>query len=440
MINEQKSPNIDAPSLVKSLDYIDAKWDSLSRYEPDDRGTLVGLPYSYIVPSDKTGSGFTFDEMYYWDSFFIAQALLDTNRKDQASDMLENLLYLAKRFDIIPNGNRYYFTGRSQPPFLTTYILDVYEKTGDLAWLRESMVVAEYEYNRVWMGAEQPNWRNIFHGLSRYYDINVVDALAEAESGWDMTTRFGDKCLCYIPIDLNSLLYKYEVDFAIASELAGDFKGAKDWRKKAKERKNNVDKYLWDDNKKFYFDYNFKTGNKSEVWSLAAYYALWSGIASPEQAKYLVNHLDKFTCDGGLSTTEKVAEKQIVANRQWAYPNGWAPLHWLTVNGLEKYGYSEEARHIALKWIATCCEYFEHHGVFREAYNVTSLHGLPNEGLYPPQIGFGWSNAVYMCFAIKYTEAGKDWQRVNNGKPRSVKRVLKKIKRVLHKKLISTKI
>ena len=56
-------------------------------------------------------------------------------------------------------------------------------------------------------------------GLSRYYDINMLHDLAEAESGWDMTTRFNRRCLDYLPVDLNSLLYKYETDFTKAAKL-----------------------------------------------------------------------------------------------------------------------------------------------------------------------------------------------------------------------------
>lgn len=424
-------------SIKKALDYVDQKWDNLERYEPDDKGTLIGLPYPYVVPSARTGSGFTFDEMYYWDSFFIAQALLKTGQEELASGMLENLMYMAKRFDIIPNGNRYYFTGRSQPPLLTSYILDVFEKTEDLSWLQESMTIAEYEYTKVWTASEQPNWRNVFHGLSRYYDINLIDGLAEAESGWDMTTRFGDHCLSYIPIDLNSLLYKYEKDFAYAAELLGDDASAVSWRTKAEERAETIHKYLWNEDREFYFDYNYSTGKHSEVWSLAAYYPLWAGLATQEQADQLVHHLEKFMQIGGLSTTVHNTKSNETEkfHHQWAYPNGWAPLHWIVVKGLERYGYSELAESIAKKWLQTNTAYFEKHGIFREAYNVMKPGEAPEAGLYPPQIGFGWSNAVFADFAIEFTDAGREWHETGTTKLPARKRILKKVKKILNKRI-----
>ena len=175
--------------------------------------------------------------MYYWDSFFIAQGLLATGHDDLAAGILENLLYLARKLHIIPNGSRTYHTSRSQAPFLTSYIFDIYDKQEkDLNWLTERLQVAEREYHNVWTCREHPNWRNVFDGLSRYYDINMIDHLAEAESGWDMNTRFQGKALSYIPIDLNALLYKYETDFARGAELRGDDDTADLWREHAKKR------------------------------------------------------------------------------------------------------------------------------------------------------------------------------------------------------------
>lgn len=441
MTEETKTKNdsfeLTAPALRKALKYVDSKWGKLERYNPDDKGTLIGLPYPYIVPSVRTGSGFTFDEMYYWDSYFIAQALLLTDREELAAGMLENLLYMAKRFDIVPNGNRYYFTGRSQPPLLTSYIFDIYETSGDLSWLQESMVIAEYEYSNVWMGTEQPNWRNVFHGLSRYYDINVIDGLAEAESGWDMTTRFNDKCLSHIPIDLNCLLYRYETDFARSYEILGDMSAKRAWEKRAQERKEAINKYLWDSKRKFFFDYDYNDGQHSEVWSLAAFYSLWAGTASKQQANHLVEHLQKFMAEGGLTATVRNAksEHNEKFHHQWAYPNGWAPLHWIVVKGLERYGYSELAEEIAIKWLTTNTTYFNMHGIFREAYNVIKPGQTPQAGLYPPQIGFGWSNAVFVDFAINYTNTGKEWREESTQHPSVTKKLVKKVKKILKKKI-----
>lgn len=397
------SKNIDIADVDLALKYIYAKWDDLVRFVPEDKDTLIGLPYPYVIPSTENGSGFAFEEMYYWDSYFTAQGLIASGREELAEGMLEDLIYMAEKLGSIPNGNRYYLTGRSHPPFLTSYILDIYKINKDDKWLKKTAKVAENEYEEVWMSDLHPNWRNVFHGLSRYYDVNVINELAECESGWDMTTRFNDRCLDYIPIDLNCLLYKYEMDFAEIAEILNDKALAEIWRMKAKNRAAKVSYYLWDEEKGFFFDYDYKNDKLSDVWSLASYYALWSGLASKEQAERLVDNLDKFIYEGGLSATSDYSQNQNISGRhQWAYPNGWAPLHWIVIKGLEKYGYNVMAEYISLKWINTNTQYFTDNGIFREAYNVIFPQEKPEEGLYPPQEGYGWTNAVYVDLVKKY--------------------------------------
>src|ERR1044072_1800246 len=96
------------------------------------------------------------------------------------------------------------------------------------------------------MGTRKPHARQIYRGLSRYYDINHLHDLAEAESGWDMTPRFGRKALNYLPVDLNALLYKYETDFARTDRLFDDRREAAKWEQAAEARKAAMDELMWD--------------------------------------------------------------------------------------------------------------------------------------------------------------------------------------------------
>lgn len=395
--------------IAAAFEYIEQKWPELTVDQKVDDGTLVGLPYPYVVPSvtnPDADTHFSFKELYYWDSYFIIQGLLVGGHHDLAAGILEDLLFLFKKLHLIPNGSRYYHSSRSQAPLLTSFIFDIYDKQEkDLHWLNERLEIAEREYRQVWTNTQHPNWRSVFEGLSRYYDINVLDDLAECESGWDMTTRFYGRALSYIPIDLNCLLYKYEMDFARGAKLNGDEGRAALWQEIARKRANKVTDYLWDEEKGFFFDYNYNTQERSDVWSLAGYYALWSGLASDEQAKRLVDNLDKFQLHGGLSTTAKPTTGQhfpFDMPHQWAYPNGWAPLHWLTANGLKSYGYNTQAEEVVRTWLKTNLDYYERHGVFREAYNVVDPLSKPQEGVYPAQLGFGWTNAVFIDLAKKF--------------------------------------
>jgi alpha,alpha-trehalase len=390
--------------IERALIYIHRYWVRLERFHPNDEGTLVGLPRPYIVPSARGGDAFTMEELYYWDSYFIAQAFLGTTRRQLAHDITEDLLYLMRRFSIIPNGGRSYLTSRSQPPLLTTLILQVYAETKDRLWLMEAMTTAKEEYRRVWMGSKQPNWRQVFHGLSRYYDANMLHDLAEAESGWDMTSRFGRRCLDYLPADLNALLYKYETDFEHAARTNGDAEEAQEWHRRAEDRCKAINAYLWDKARGFYFDYDYRTGEPSSVWSLAGFYPMWAGMVTPEQAARLVANLGKFDLPGGLSTTAAHPRSLSEMPEQWAYPNGWAPLQLIVVEALERYGYHQEAKTVARKWLRTNLTTFETFGEFYEKYNVVHPDRPPVEGVYPSQRGFGWTNAVFVRFCNLYLE------------------------------------
>lgn len=388
-------PQFHPDELKPALRHIEDQWQKLEKFNPVDKDTLIGLPHPYIVPSADPNAEFQYNEMYYWDSYFTAIGMLGTSRQNLAFGMLANLFVLLKRFGMVPNAGRTYQTSHSQPPFLTSFIMDLYAVKKNKAWLKNRMAQAEQEYEKVWMGTAHPHWRQVFEGLSRYYDINVIHDLAEAESGWDHTSRFHRQCLDYLPVDLNSLLFRYEKDFERTAEILVEPRESKKWAAASERRRAAMNKYLWNEEHGFYFDYNYKTGKHSAVWSLAGYYPMWAGLASMEQAQKLVAHLDKFEYQGGLATTAEHPKIKDAIPTQWAYPNGWAPLHLIVAYGLEGYGYNLEAQRIVRKWLRTNLDYFKKHGVFLEKYNVVNPKKPPKEGVYPSQTGFGWTNAVF---------------------------------------------
>jgi alpha,alpha-trehalase len=403
--NTTPGPIFEPERLKPALEYIDSYWKKLERFRPHDDGTLIGLPQPYFVPSARNSSGFAFEEIYYWDTYFIAQGLIGTPRQHLVRGLVEDLMALMRRFAIIPNGGRMYHSSRSQPPFLTSLIMDVYRIERNRRWLADAMSVAKDEYRSVWMGANHPNWRQVFHGLSRYYDVNVLDDLAEAESGWDMTTRFNREALSYLPVDLNALLYKYEQDFEAAAKILGDDDEAVEWRKRALARKAMMHKFLWDDKRGFYFDYNYMASRAGEVYSLAAFFPMWAGIDDAQRAKQIIQQLDRFEFDGGLSTTAKEPAVEMTMPTQWAYPNGWAPLQLIAIEAMEHYRYSIDAERVARKWLMANLLWFEKEGVFLEKYNVVAPGQPPLEGVYPSQAGFGWTNAVFTKLCRKYLRA-----------------------------------
>lgn len=396
------SEQLTAEDVKAAREYVASYWSNLERFHPKDDESLLGLPKPYLVPSYEEGHEFDFNEMYYWDSYFMAQGLLTEKHKDLVVGVLDNLLSLQKRFGIIPNASRMYLMGRSQPPFLTSFIFDIYD-TFHLSekGLKEAMDIAQDEYQTVWMGTAKPNARLVYQGLSRYYDINYLHDLAEAESGWDMTPRFGRKALNYVPVDLNSLLYKYEMDFARAEKIFGNKREAARWENAARHRKRVMDNLMWSNIRGMYYDYDYTKERRGSVSSLAGFYPMWAGMVDDKQAKQMVKALRRFENKGGLATTDTQQLNQLVPGKlptQWAYPNGWAPLQFIVIKGLQRYGYHADAERLARKWVKTNLDWFNQHGVFLEKYNVAQPEKPPLKGVYPSQTGFGWTNAVFERF------------------------------------------
>jgi alpha,alpha-trehalase len=388
--------------------YIADFWQKLERYHPVDDESLIGLPKPYLVPAYEENHSFDFNELYYWDSYFMIQGMQDAGHEELVTGILEDLLALFARFKVIPNASRTYLMGRSQPPFLSSFILEVNQayQPGE-AWLKKAIAIAKQEYHTVWMGTKKPNERLAHKGLSRYYDTNYLHDLAEAESGWDMTPRFGRKALNFLPVDLNALLYKYESDFAFVARELGDEEEALQWEAAAERRKQTMNLLMWDRLRGLYYDYNFVRGKRGGVSSLAAYFPMWAGMASKEQAAALVKSLRRFENKGGLATTDVLPVGQFVIGSmptQWAYPNGWAPLQYITIRGLERYGYHDDAKRLAMKWLKGNLHWFNEHGVFLEKYNVVSPDKPPVKGVYPSQTGFGWTNAVFERFCQDYID------------------------------------
>lgn len=145
------------PSVVKTPGQIDP-----SRMAPG----LLYLEHKYVVPGGR------FNEMYGWDSYFIILGLVRAGRVDLARGMVENFFFEIEHYGTILNANRAYYLTRSQPPFLTSMIMEVYEadKAGghaDRVWLEKAYGYASRDYE---------SWNREPHiagptGLSRYYDF-----------------------------------------------------------------------------------------------------------------------------------------------------------------------------------------------------------------------------------------------------------------------------
>ena len=110
-------------------------------------------------------------------------------------------------------------------------------------------------FGSYWMGKNPPENHLAYKNLSRYVDHYVTHLTAEHESGWDMTSRFQDRCLDYLPIDLNCLLFKYERDLSKIHGILKNKSKEKLYLKQAEKRKKTINELMWSEKEGFFFDF-----------------------------------------------------------------------------------------------------------------------------------------------------------------------------------------
>jgi alpha,alpha-trehalase len=79
-------------------------------------------------------------------------------------------------------------------------------------------------------------------------------------------------------------------------------------------------------------------------------------------------------------------------------PYGWAPVNWLSIAGLDRYGYHDDAVRISQEFSKSILDNFLHDGTIREKYNVAEATANIKvaAGYKANVVGFGWTNGVYL--------------------------------------------
>lgn len=409
---------------------------------------ITGVPF--VVPGGR------FNEMYGWDSYFESIGLIIDGKKDLAKAMADNFQYEIDYYGKVLNANRSYYLTRTQPPFYTSLIQEVFKFTRDIDWLKSHLKTAIKEYQTVWMVAGKRLTQN---GLNRYFaegigmppecekghfdsiikpyadkhNISLEDYILKynsgdienkelnayfihdrsvRESGHDTSYRIEGICADLNPVELNALLYKYEMDFGYLTEtyLNNSFESFESsfWYSAANKRAKRMHKYMWNEDKKQYFDFNYITKEQSYFESASNYSPLWAGIVNLETAQTMLKTLmQELKVKGGVVGSSKRSRGEISAlrpERQWDYPNGWAPHQMMIWKGLLNYGFNKELQELIYRWLFMITKNaVDYNGTIPEKYNVvTGSHKVFSEygnvGTdfeYITQEGFGWMNASY---------------------------------------------
>lgn len=412
----------------KVEDHIHKLWELLRR-DPDltvKGSSLLPLAHPYVIPGGR------FREIYYWDSYFTMLGLRESGRDDLVRSMVDNFADLIRSYGLIPNGNRTYYLTRSQPPALALMVEFLVLTDGQAAyWKYLPALQAELDY---WNGVSAANGHAVTLSegskLHRYYDqadFPRLEAFARdeavahhstqeprelfrnlrsgAESGWDFSSRWfagGDtlesiRTTEFLPVDLNCLLLHLERTLAQAYHLAGAADQSRQLEQAAADRLAAINRYCWSETDGYFFDYHLNAGRCSPHFTLAGVTPLFIRAATQAQADAVAEILKtKFLQPGGLVTT------LTTSGEQWDAPNGWAPMQWMAIAGLENYGHSKLAAEIAHRWIHLNVAVHARTGRLMEKYNVVDLSLPAGGGEYPTQDGFGWTNGVLLKLIRSY--------------------------------------
>ncbi|MFI8377650.1 alpha,alpha-trehalase TreF [Leeuwenhoekiella sp. NPDC079379] len=425
---EISTSTFESDTTRTTAEHINALWPYLKRdADAVENGSRISLPNAYIVPGGR------FQEVYYWDSYFILLGLKDAGEVELIENILDNFAYQIETIGFIPNGNRTYYLGRSQPPFFAEMVNllasikeekevflkyhDALEKEYDF-WMKGGKGLTEDSaidrvvkmpdgslLNRYYSNTITPRAESYLEDVTTAEESGrnaaevYLNISAACESGWDFSSRWFEdpndiatiQTTEIIPVDLNALLYNLEQTLAKARRFDSDKEGAEELVAAADTRKDAINTYLYDSKKGVYTDYNLTKKSASPTLSLAMVYPLYFKVASPQQAESVAKVLEnQFLKPGGLVTTLKIN------TQQWDSPNGWPPHQWLAIRGLEAYGKNALAEQISSRWLRLNDQVYKRTGKMLEKYNVIDTSLVAGGGEYPTQDGFGWTNGVYL--------------------------------------------
>ena len=393
--------------------YLDENIEKTVKLSKESSGNLIGLPFPYTTPCVAD----TYQEIYYWDTYFTNVGLIIWGKKEYAKNNIKNMFYLVEKYGFMPNGNRTFYLNRSQPPFLSSMVRDLYSETGDKNWLSGAYDALKKEYD-FWQGKRvTPTGLNGYTGYEIFEDVlkknyayfmrrvgqeakedpsreDLLEAyfagVSVYESGWDCNSRFKDRGHQFDAVDLNSLLYIMEENMRF---FAAELQNGEDklWAEKAADRKEKM-ALLWNSERSLFMDRNFVSGEFTTYAGVASFYPMYAGLATKEQAKATMALFSDLYLEYGVSSGESKREW----NCQWDYPNVWAPHQFIMYKALKNYGYEEEAKSVARRYVSTVERSFEETNNFWEKYDGNT--GKPAGAEYKAEPMVGWTAGVYIFF------------------------------------------
>ena len=268
-------------------------------------------------------------------------------------------------------------------PFLAQLAVLGSQQTGSYEWLREKYYVQLQKYVDRWFAYDADH-----NGLPTWNSSDASGMDNQLSRSGDLDSYFdeGVDLACYLVRELQAM--------AIISGKLGKTKEQNEYQQHAKELTKLINNVFWDEKDGFYYDRNEKTGKRIRVKSVAGFFPLWAGVATPAQARRLVReHLlneKEFWLPYPVATYAKTEPDFYEGTKRgecnWR-GSAWIPANYMIFHGLIKYGYDKEARELADR---TYKMVLDRNPVSREYYDSETGQGY---GMNP---FWGWSSLGYI--------------------------------------------
>jgi len=231
------------------------------------------------------------------------------------------------------------------------------------------------------------------------------------ESGLDNSPRF-DCAAKLDATDFNAYLALECEIMAEFAKLCGHEKDVVLWEKRHKGICRLINERLWSDDKGFYFDYNLKDNEQSDIYAISGFLPLICGAPSKRQAERLVAHLNNSRTFGTPFRIPSIArcDEKYYSKDMWRGPV-WISTNWLVILGLKRYGYLVEAERLAEETMVEVERNYFRYGTFFEFYDDRRETNPPNllrKGQNSPETSplhqvlfdYGWTATLYADMAF----------------------------------------
>ncbi|HCA81775.1 MAG TPA: alpha,alpha-trehalase [Bacteroidetes bacterium] len=205
-------------------------------------------------------------------------------------------------------------------------------------------------------------------------------------------------------VDISSEMVLFARNLSSIARILGKNSESRSFAREADDLSRRINKLMWNSKQGFYFDLKID-GSASSVKTVAAYWTLLSRVASPAQARLLVDHLKNPKTFGRFHPVPTCAADEQGYLSSGGYWRGavWAPTNTMVIRGLENYGYADLARSIAQQHLQIMAKVFEQTGTIWENYAPDSENpGRNTDSSLVNKDFVGWSGIGPILYFLEY--------------------------------------